>query len=492
MQSNMKRSIFAVLVLAGTTLVACSGGGTGSHNALPSATGTTAPATNGKGNGLSGPTAKITITIPRHTASGKGKHASAVRGLRGKTLAARRTPKEVSENTQGLQIAVTGNGTTQTVYADASSHSSLCTTIQNPQSTWADQSCTLEVPVVAASETITVDAVDVTPNDEGVNGNPPGYGDGFSNGHVLDAGTTTASLTAGATTPISLALGQVTGGFYDCGYANLSNSSYVAYDSDAPDETPASLPAGYNSTDNSTALGRIVFTAGQAGWIQVTPWLADWDDDTDGFASPSPALVDVNASPQAVTATTSLQHVGLATSTATAPLGCCGAPPTPPPFASTTSSVTISDQSYFWMYDAMPVIDVVYDGSTAAVAGTINVKNNLTATDLFGNLPYTFVVPYTVAFVSAIPTSLSLALDGTNSLTVTGTDFQAAANGMVSSNCVNGSNTQLATVTAGTMNTTTWQQTFTVTATATGTCYFILVDRETGVVSQQVTVTIGS
>jgi hypothetical protein len=59
----------------------------------------------------------------------------------------------------------------------------------------------------------------------------------------------------------------------------------------------------------------------------------------------------------------------------------------------------------------------------------------------------------TVAFVSASPTSLSLSLSGTNSG---------------------------------------WQQPFTVTATATGTCYFTLLDGETGVTSQQVTVAIGS
>lgn len=67
--------------------------------------------------------------------------------------------------------------------------------------------------------------------------------------------------------------------------------------------------------------------------------------------------------------------------------------------------------------------------------------------------------------------------------------------------CLNASSTQLATVTPGTMNTTTWQQPLTVTATATGTCTFTLEDTQSaldhgglgnGVPSQTVTVTIGS
>ncbi|HTW86075.1 MAG TPA: hypothetical protein VMD91_18535 [Candidatus Sulfotelmatobacter sp.] len=501
MRFSLRNTIVTGALLAGAALAACSGGG--SRAAVPTGAATNAPTTSSsKGNGLSGPLAKITITIPRHASFTHSKPAGTARAPQG--VAARRAPKYVSPATQGLQITVSGNGTTQTVYADTSG--SNCTNLTSSQTGNTTETCTIEVPVVAASETLTVDDVDVKPNDDGSSGNPPGYGDGFTGGHVLAVGTTTATLTAGQTTQISLVLGQVTGGFFDCGNLDASNSSNAGYDATTADETTATLPSGYNG-DNSTALGRLVFTAGQPSWIQLVPELTDWDDQSQGFASPSPALVDVNASPAPVTVTTSLQHVGLAASNATAPLDPFNEsqtyvpPPTPPPFASTTSSVSIGDQSYFWMFGYFPVIDVVYDGSTAAVAGTVNVNNNLTATDLFDNNPYTFVAPYTVAFVSASPTTLTLSLSTNPSAEVVGSDYQAALEGMTSisqppnhdqTECETSGGVELASVTAGTMNTTTWQQPFTVTAMATGTCTFTLMDVITDVVSPPVTVTIGS
>jgi hypothetical protein len=126
MRSHVTTSLAAALVLAGAVLAACSGGGTGAspHAAIPSATAT--PTTGG--NDLSGPTAKIVLTIPRraaHTVTGhaKGHHV----------LAARRKPRYLSPDTNGIQVTVTGNGTSKTVYADASTNSSLCT---NAGSEW--------------------------------------------------------------------------------------------------------------------------------------------------------------------------------------------------------------------------------------------------------------------------------------------------------------------------------------------------------------------
>jgi hypothetical protein len=484
---NLRVSICTGLVLVGAALAACSGGGSGSHTALPTAAGSAAPATNGNGNGLKGPLAKITFTIPRHV-SFKGQHTTSVRSRHGTAAATRRTPKYVSGATEGLQIGVAGTGTSQIVYVDASNSSSLCTSVPDSQNGGDVQTCTVSVPVVAASETITVDDVDVKPSNEGTDGNPPGYGNGFSGGHVLAVGTTTATLTAGQATAISFQLGMVVGGIFDCGY--WDSTADASYDDDRDDATAPTLPSGY-SAENSQYLGRVVFSAGQAGWIQLVPVPSDWDDYGNGFASPSPAFVDVNGSPQPMTLTSNVQHVGLAVNNATAAND--DTLPTPPPYASTTTTASISDQSYFWWQNFMPVINVVYDGSPAAVAGTISFTNNLTATDLFGNPPYTWEIPYTVAFVSASPTTLSLSLSGTSTGTVTGTDYKSVDYDMApSQNCLDSNGDQLATITTDDMNTTTWQQPFIVTATAMGTCTFALVDGYTGVPSQTITVTIGA
>jgi hypothetical protein len=345
------------------------------------------------------------------------------------------------------------------------------------------ETCTIAVPVLAATETLTVDDVDVTPTDDGSNGNPPGYGDGFSGGVVDAAGTTTATLTAGATTAISLQLGAVSAVLYDCGSDATSNPAYAAYDYDWDD--------GGTSTGNGSGAGRLVFAQGTAGWIIVDPAIVDADYDWLPFASPSPALVDVNASPVPVTVTSANQHITLLTMPGTQTTG---TDPTPPP-TGYGASASIPNQSYMFVQSgyALPIY-VEYDGNASATSGTITIANNLTATDLFGNSLYSSTMTYNVAIFAATPLALTLETSptaGDHAGTVTVTDYAAVDGGLVyPAGCLTPGNVEVASISSpGAFNTTTWQEPLTVTAMATGTCSFVVSDGATGV-GQQVTVTV--
>jgi hypothetical protein len=318
MRFSLGHTIIAGAVLAGGALAACSGGGA-THTAVPSAAAPTgSPATSGSGSSYVGPTAKVVLSIPRgsvqaRTGNAKGRHAAA----------ARRSPRYLSYDTEGIQVTVSGNGATQSVYADASTSSPLCSGAQTTSET-----CTIAVPVLAATETLTVDDVTVTPSGE----NPTtGYGTGFTAGFVDAAGTTSASLTAGQTTQIALQLGGVSDWLYDCGSDAKSNAMYVDDSSE-----------GGGSTGNANQPGRALFTQGTAGWIILDPEAADESEQTIVFASPSPAFVDVNASPVPITVTSSNQHVTLLTMSATQTTY---PDPTPPPTGFGATAL-VPNQSY--------------------------------------------------------------------------------------------------------------------------------------------------
>ena len=468
----------AGVLLAGAMLAACGGGGSGTH-ATPFGAG---PTSNPQGTTS---TARITITIPQNgTQSHPGKPGARFRHA---AAAGKRAPKYIDSNaTEGLQIIATAGSLTQGVYVDVSGSSpvSVCTTTDGVET------CTIAVPVLAASETLTVTAVDVKPTSEGTNGNPPGYGSGFTGAHVLSAGTTTATLVAGQTTPISLVLGPVMAQLYDCGWNIIANASG---DYEAPDNA-----AGTGLQAGNTPANRILFTQGTAGSLYQSPTTNDYDYDTPTWSSPAPAFVDVNAMPEAVTATSSLQHVGLYA--VPAPGGTLNGWPTPGPSYTYTPTVSFPDFSWAWQYGYSTVMAISYDGSASA-GGMIVVSNDLSATTSLVTTPYTTTMTYYVAFVGASPTALTLetsVLASDHTGTVTGSDFEAAYEGMEAGSAIGSNNgdckssgaVTLATIVTGTMNTTTWTQPFTVTATTVGTCTFYLSDKYTGQPSQQVTVTI--
>jgi len=476
MRSKLTVSLLGAATLAAATLAACGGGGGGTHatplGAAPTSTPLGSPAS----------TARITLTIPEN---GTQSHKPGAR-LRHAAAAGKRVPKYIDNYaTEGLQIIVTAGSSTQGVYVDVSGSSpvTLCTTTNDIET------CTLTVPVLAASETLTVTAVDVTPTAEGTNGNLPGYGSGFSGADVLSVGTTTATLVAGQTTPISLVLGPVMAQLIDCGYRIIANAS--------GDDEYADIAPGTGLQAENSPANRILFTQGTAGSLYQSPTSFDYDYDIPTWSSPAPAFVDVNAMPEAVTATSSLQHVGLYA--VPAPGGTLNGWPTPGPSYTYTPTVSFPDFSWFWQYGYSAVMAISYDGSASA-GGTIVVSNDLSATTSLVTTPYTTTMTYYVAFVGASPTALTLetsVLASDHTGTVTGSDFEAAAQGMEAGsttgsgngNCDSGGTT-LATIVAGTMNTTTWTQPFTVTATTAGTCTFYLSDVFSGQPSQQVTVTI--
>jgi hypothetical protein len=472
-RSNLTVSLLGAGTLAAAVLAACGGGG-GTHatplGAAPTSTPLGSPAS----------TARITLTIPEN---GTQSHKPGAR-FRHAAAAGKRTPKYIDQYaTYGLQIIVTAGSSTQGVYVDASNSSPVCTTTDGVKT------CTLTVPVLAASETLTVTAVDVKPTSEGTNGNPPGYGSGFTGADVLSAGTTTATLVAGQTTPISLVLGPVMAQLYDCGWNIIANASG---DYEAPDNAPGTgLQAG------NTPANRILFTQGTAGSLYQAPSTTDYGEDAPVWSSPAPAFVDVNGAPEALTVTSSLQHVGL--------YAVPGTPsndfPTPGPSYTYTPTVSFPDYSWAWLFEGYSnVMAISYDGSASA-GGVIVATNNLSATTSLVATPYTTTMTYNVAFVGASPTALTLqtsVLATNHTGTVTGTDFEAAHEGIEAGSlagsgngdCKSSGAVTLATIVAGTMNTTTWTQTFTVTATTVGTCTFYLSDTITGRPSQQVTVTI--
>jgi hypothetical protein len=456
-------------------LAACGGGGGGTH-ATPLGAGpmSTPPGTTSM--------ARITLTIPRNgTQSHAGKPGAR---LRGAAAAGRRAPKWIdSGSTKGLQIIATAGSSTQGVYVDASTQSPVCTTTNSVET------CTLSVPALAASETLTVTAVDVKPTDDGTNGNPAGYGSGFTNANVLSAGTTTAALVAGQTTAVSLVLGPVMAAVYDCGQEILGN---VSLDGNSADDALSTGPiaGGYSH--------RLVFTQGTAGSLYTSPTSNDIDYGMPAWSSPAPAFVDVNATPEPLTATSSAQHVGLYA--VPGPGTTFDGWPTPGPSYTYTPTVSFPDDSWQWQYGYSTVLAISYDGSASA-GGTIVISNNLSATTSLVTAPYTATMTYNVGIVAASPTALTLqtsALASNHTGTVTGTDFKAAADGMEAGstagasdgNCNSSGAVTLATIVAGTMSATTWTQPFTVTATTAGTCTFYLSDTVTGRPSQQVTVTI--
>jgi hypothetical protein len=474
-RSNLTVSLLGAGTLAAAVLAACGGGG-GTHatplGAAPTSTPLGSPAS----------TARITLTIPEN---GTQSHKPGAR-FRHAAAAGKRTPKYIDQYaTYGLQIIVTAGSSTQGVYVDASNSSPVCTTTDGVKT------CTLTVPVLAASETLTVTAVDVKPTEEGTNGNPPGYGSGFSDADVLSVGTTTATLVAGQTTPISLVLRPVMANVFDCGSQVIANASV---DYQQADETQGTgLEAGYYPAD------RIVFTQGTAGSLYQTPTTLDYDNDAPVWSSPALAFVDVNATPEPLTATSSLQHVGLYA--VPGPGATSNNFPTPGPSYTYTPTASFPDYSWAWEFDGVSnVLAISYDGSASA-GGIIVFSNNLSATTSLVTTPYTTTITYNVAFVGVSPTALTLqtsVLASNHTGTVTGTDFEAAHEGMAAGSTASATNgdcnsagaVTLATIVAGTMNTTTWTQPFTVTATAAGTCTFYLSDMETGIPSQQVTVTI--
>jgi len=469
---NRTTLAFGFALLAAALLAACGGG----SQSTPPIVGSPG------GPGATTPTSETAIKIQIPV------------GLPKKRPHAARRRNYVSMNAMGLQISVSATGApTKTFYADISSTSPLCV-YPSPlpvQSTMSEATCTITVPTLAASETINALEVDTTPTGENVS---TGLGTGFTTtSNILGVGSGTAVATAGTSTTW-VALNPVVKTLFDCPYA----TSYI------------NNPSLQNFGDDTTGSPRLVVTAGLAA---VGQFGVEFFDAAMGwyFALPSPLpaglvpspqpFVDVNGSSTPITITSNNANITLYALSSPSPAAS--------PFAVTTS---MPDNRYY-LYNCIFLIDVNTSAALTAPAPgatppTITFANNLTAslpapyvTSAPGNYGSTLV--YVVAPVAVTPNTANVAVTGSVTATVTGSDYGATSGMGAESayaandgNCKDTTTTSQvdATVVGAAINTTTWQQVFTITPVHAGTCQFILYDIDTNVVTTTVTpvtVTVG-
>jgi hypothetical protein len=475
--------------LAALILAACSGGGGGTS--VPRTSPLTSPSTTPTSAPTTGSQARLVVKIPRSTSkSGYGVKASA-----------RRSPRYVSVQAEGLQITVTAGATTKTSYVDISStNAATCTTTTTTPALPATilESCTVTIPWLAASESISVIETDETPTDENQS---TGLGDGFPSGtNILAMGSTQATLTPGVLTSISLGLSPIVDNLFDVTFlvALYFGTYYPGLDSVAL-ATPTFQDDG--SIFNPGVSGRIVVTSGTPvqGVLATSFEDAEGSDlDVDTTALPFVNLAGA-AAPLTVTSSASdvtidpYVNTGFANTFSALPQASAStAPSTPIGYAQTA---TIPTDGYQWIQYFF-LTGFYYDGSTTA-ASTLTfataastatatatlVANGSTTPTPFTVGPYSGSYQYTVAPVSAAPTTATTSLTSGTPVTVTGGD-PGAPSAMYASNSCAG--TGAATIARnGSSNA------FTVTPVVAGTCTLQLFDSDTNVPSNTVTITIG-
>lgn len=477
MQRNILSLALGASMIGAAALAACSGG-VGSST-TPGLSGSSSPAlpnttTTTTTNGSTG--LELVLKVPRTSTQTTAAQRAALGS---------RKPAYVSADANGLQVAVTSGSTTKTVYADISSSSPLCTN-SSPTAT-----CTIAVPTVGASENIVATEVDQTPSSENTT---TGYGSVFpNNSNVLAVGTTSATTTAGTLTTVTLGLSPVWERTLALTASTMPNAynDYAAF---------SQVNAGWDTTDN-----RMTITAGSQ-----SVYLAAYLEDADGKSydvDPTPLpFVDVNGSPEPITVTSNLSAVQVA------PLK-NPAFPTPAPSYGLTASAP--NDNYIW-FNTCLMYGVQTTAFVPPATATLTLSNNFQATSPFSGSAYATAPPaitITAVPINVTPTSASVHVSSTNgptTATVTGSDYGATA-GMAAAGSVatstgllqnpdtnlgkcmdtTSTSTEDASVTSnGSIDTSTWTQSFTVTGLAAGTCTFYLADADTGTVSQLVTVTV--
>jgi hypothetical protein len=432
-------------LLAAAILAACGGGA--------SSPGGTLPATSaGSGSGGSTSTSaksgvRVTLKIDRSQSSAFSKIAS--KGAH---------PMYVSRNAKGLMLVVATSATSQTLYANISSSpiSPLCTM------NGSYEYCTLIAPTLGSNETITGTEVDQSPTGQ----NSSGYGTGFpSTSNILAVGSVAVNPTPGTVTNVSMGLSPVVAQFSD------------------DQATTAGEFFG-----NVPGSNRIVVTGNQ---VLSTNGIAVFFSDAAGgdLEDPTPLpLVDVNGSPTPVTVTAS-SNPSSALTIAIHPSPYPSSPPAP------SQTISIPDDSAEWL-SGFFVLDLHVNSLTSPA--TIQFNNNLTALSQFTNTSYGASLTYNVDPVLAAPTTTSVTVTGNQTATVTGTDVGASGMGAESNYTVadgicldsSGSGTDANVTSNGSISS--GQQTFTINpvSAGSGTCHFYLYDLDTGVVSQEVQVTV--
>ncbi|MGD1066452.1 MAG: hypothetical protein ABR975_06510, partial [Vulcanimicrobiaceae bacterium] len=466
--------------LTALALAACSGGG-GGGTTVPHSVPQTSPSTTPSSPPVTtGSQARLTVTIPRIKTSSYGKT----------TAATKRSPRYISTYAEGLQVAATAGTTTKTLYFDISSNNTSCTF------TPTAETCTLTLPWLAASETISATETDATPTNEN---QTTFQGDGFpTSTDILAIGTTQATLTPGVATTVSLGLSPIAYSFFDG-----TNAVDQAFSGQFPGLLTLALDSPTFAVDPQVftdTTQRVVVTAGtQVQGLVATTFEdfdgGDYDDDTTPL--PFANLADA-AAPFTVTASGSgttvfpYANTGFSNAFSALPQAGATAPPSAP--SGYTQNATIPNDGYQWA-NSFFLTGIYYDGtssagstvtfstaSSAATATATLVANSSTAPTPFTVGPYTASFQYTIVPVSASASATSTSLGGA-SITVTGSSAGAEYPMSFDSDCTG---TGGASITSGSS-----ENTFVVSPVAAGTCTLYLNDGDTDVASNPITLTIG-
>lgn len=463
--------------LAALILAACSGGGGGTS--VPHSTPQTSPSTTPtSAPGVTGSQARLVVKIPRST-----------KNILGTAAAAKRSPRYLSLAAEGLQVAVSAGTTSKTLYYDISSNNTTACTTSTAESILGTylESCTVTLPWLAATETVSVVETDETPTDE----NPTtDQGDGFPSGtNILGIGSTQATLTPGTLTSVSLGISPIVDGLVD-----TTQGVQEIFGGYFPGLTAIALSTPTFAVDDDSAVSRVVVTSGERvqGIVATTFEDADnapVDEDTTALPfmnlSATPAPLTVTSSATAVTVDPYV-NTGFSNTFSALPQATATTPPSVP--AGYAQNTTIANDGYEWE-GFFFLTGVYYDGSSSS-SSTVTFSTAASAAAATATLagdstpigPYTASVAYTVVPVSAsaLPTSTSLASGA--SVTVTGND-PGASNPMSADYACAGSG-------AGSVSAGTSANTYVVTPLAAGTCTLHLYDGDTGVSSNPVTITI--
>jgi hypothetical protein len=511
----MKRSTFVRLgapSLAALLLAACSGGGSGSavRTAVPSTPSTApsaAPSSAPAGTGL-----RLKFSIHRKPSTS---NASVARGA-----SAKRSPKYISQNVQGMQVTVTSASTSQTIYFDVSTNNTAdCSSISGVQS------CTVSLPSLGSSETISAIETDEAPTDE----NQTTFtGDGFPDGtypagtpktNILATGSATATApAAGLTSVVSIVLDPVIGA-WTASAGNSGNGNAVwAYSPSISVDACASALTEVNITDGNLQYCtsplsntiRVVVTPGTPQLNGLEPVFEDtalnqydYDDQSDTVAP----FVDVDGTPTSATVTSNSSHLtfdAYANTNYDASLTLPSASLTAPSGYAASTQIPNDGYEFFNNYF---VVGLNYDGSTPALGGQLydqaTLSNGLTRTATLhnpqdGNFtvgPYPASAFIDVVPVQAAPATQTVSISGGNGPptgTITGYDWGASYNQAPEVSCSSGTTLSYAYTNEISLGGGQFDEVaYTVTPSGSlGTCTVKIIDGYTGVLSNTVTVTV--
>jgi hypothetical protein len=499
----MNIRLTSVIIAMGALAGCGSGSGSGaSAPQIPAAADAAPSSGSGSTVAAQGTTTRLTFTIDRAPDTLATQSALRAELSARRSNAANRSPQFISAGIGGLQVTIASGAATQTLYYAATTSSPVCSV-----NAGSVETCTLSVPTLGATETISAIEVDNAPNNESMT---TGQGTAFpANSRVLAIGSETLTLTPGVVNAVSLSLDPVIDQLIDFARMSRVFSNNIAVDAVLSYLTP--FPSPRIIVTPNTSGSSFANPAGLDATGYFTKAVVCTTNPTSSCTGQPFADVDGSLVPVAVTSNSAAITVY--------PIPIYQLPnyygdpfPAPlptPPFSQTASIV---DSSLFYYAGCCGgMLDVAYSGAALSGGETITVTNNLIATPpTFTGAPvgsagaqtgpYTASLTYNIVTISAAPAMFSFASTSAAAQVVTGTD-PGATTAMLSANapanssvvptadtsCVNGGMT-IATIVAGAFAG--GIQQFTISPAAAGTCSFVLIDSDTNVVTNTVSVTV--